>query len=124
MRMSFFPNSSFVFEHLKKLILDLFLTPMCQLLNHPHLSAHIDESDEDALSYMTDLEVRSFHGYSLNPTCCISLRGQNPDCFLVSASDRVLQEQQAGLQDPVPLQTKPIFSEQHHNEGAAPRDGR
>lgn len=30
---------------------------MCQLLNHPHLSAHIDETDEDALSYMTDLEV-------------------------------------------------------------------
>uniref|UniRef100_A0A3Q0RLV1 Testis specific protein Y-linked n=1 Tax=Amphilophus citrinellus TaxID=61819 RepID=A0A3Q0RLV1_AMPCI len=27
------------------------------LLNHPHLSAHIDETDEDALSYMTDLEV-------------------------------------------------------------------
>lgn len=30
---------------------------MFQLLNHPHLSAHIDETDEDALSYMTDLEV-------------------------------------------------------------------
>ncbi|XP_053705424.1 testis specific protein Y-linked [Synchiropus splendidus] len=29
------------------------------LLNHPHLSAHIDETDEDALSYMTDLEVES-----------------------------------------------------------------
>ncbi|KAM9785936.1 testis specific protein Y-linked [Neosynchiropus ocellatus] len=29
------------------------------LLNHPHLSAHIDETDEDALSYMTDLEVKS-----------------------------------------------------------------
>lgn len=36
-----------------------FLTSMCQLLNHPHLSAHIDETDEDALSYMTDLEVGS-----------------------------------------------------------------
>lgn len=33
------------------------LTLTCQLLNHPHLSAHIDETDEDALSYMTDLEV-------------------------------------------------------------------
>lgn len=32
---------------------------MYQLLNHPHLSAHIDETDEDALSYMTDLEVGS-----------------------------------------------------------------
>lgn len=32
---------------------------MFQLLNHPHLSAHIDETDEDALSYMTDLEVGS-----------------------------------------------------------------
>lgn len=30
------------------------------LLNHPHLSAHIDETDEDALSYMIDLEVESF----------------------------------------------------------------
>lgn len=30
------------------------------LLNHPHLSAHIDETDEDALSYMTDLEIESF----------------------------------------------------------------
>lgn len=36
-----------------------FLTLTCQLLNHPHLSAHIDETDEDALSYMTDLEVGS-----------------------------------------------------------------
>ena len=34
------------------------LTLLSQLLNHPHLSAHIDETDEDALSYMTDLEVR------------------------------------------------------------------
>ncbi|XP_057686109.1 testis specific protein Y-linked [Corythoichthys intestinalis] len=30
------------------------------LLNHPHLSAHIDETDEDALSYMTDLEIETF----------------------------------------------------------------
>ncbi|CAL1606670.1 unnamed protein product [Knipowitschia caucasica] len=29
------------------------------LLNHPHLSAHIDETDEDALSYMTDLEIEA-----------------------------------------------------------------
>lgn len=27
-------------------------------MNHPHLSAHIDETDEDALSYMTNLEVK------------------------------------------------------------------
>lgn len=40
------------------MIVCFFLTLMCQLLNHPHLSAHIDETDEDALSYMTDLEVR------------------------------------------------------------------
>lgn len=37
-----------------------FVTLTCQLLNHPHLSAHIDETDEDALSYMTDLEVGRF----------------------------------------------------------------
>ncbi|XP_021178730.2 testis specific protein Y-linked isoform X1 [Fundulus heteroclitus] len=35
------------------------------LLNHPHLSAHIDETDEDALSYMTDLEVETFKNTKL-----------------------------------------------------------
>ncbi|XP_034551584.1 testis specific protein Y-linked isoform X2 [Notolabrus celidotus] len=35
------------------------------LLNHPHLSAHIDESDEDALSYMTELEIESFKNNKL-----------------------------------------------------------
>ncbi|KAM8755239.1 testis specific protein Y-linked isoform 2-T2 [Acanthopagrus schlegelii] len=35
------------------------------LLNHPHLSAHIDETDEDALSYMTDLEIESFKNNKL-----------------------------------------------------------
>ncbi|XP_038864025.1 protein SET-like isoform X3 [Salvelinus namaycush] len=30
------------------------------LLNHPHLSAHIDKTDEGALSYMTNLEIESF----------------------------------------------------------------
>lgn len=35
------------------------------LLNHPHLSAHIDETDEDALSYMTDLEIESFKNKKL-----------------------------------------------------------
>ncbi|KAJ8359423.1 hypothetical protein SKAU_G00159480 [Synaphobranchus kaupii] len=29
------------------------------LLNHPQLSAHIDENDEDALSYMTNLEIEN-----------------------------------------------------------------
>eukprot|EP00063_Salmo_salar_P016946 XP_013991781.1 PREDICTED: protein SET-like isoform X2 [Salmo salar] len=36
-----------------------------QLLNHPHLSAHIDETDEDALSYMTNLEIESFKNNKL-----------------------------------------------------------
>ncbi|KAM9351255.1 testis specific protein Y-linked [Symphorus nematophorus] len=35
------------------------------LLNHPHLSSHIDETDEDALSYMTDLEIESFKNNKL-----------------------------------------------------------
>lgn len=35
------------------------------LLNHPHLSAHIDETDEDALSYMTDLEIETFKNNKL-----------------------------------------------------------
>ncbi|KAI1890218.1 hypothetical protein AGOR_G00151410 [Albula goreensis] len=29
------------------------------LLNHPQLSSHIDENDEDALSYMTNLEIEN-----------------------------------------------------------------
>ncbi|XP_028849658.1 testis specific protein Y-linked [Denticeps clupeoides] len=35
------------------------------LLNHPHLSAHIDENDEDALSYMTNLEIETFKNNKL-----------------------------------------------------------
>ncbi|KAM3617805.1 uncharacterized protein V6R79_011417 [Siganus canaliculatus] len=35
------------------------------LLNHPHLSSHIDETDEDALSYMTDLEIETFKNNKL-----------------------------------------------------------
>ncbi|XP_061530770.1 testis specific protein Y-linked [Phycodurus eques] len=35
------------------------------LLNHPHLSAHIDETDEDALSYMTDLEIETFKNHKV-----------------------------------------------------------
>ncbi|KAL1021002.1 hypothetical protein UPYG_G00007460 [Umbra pygmaea] len=35
------------------------------LLNHPHLSAHIDETDEDALSYMTNLEIESIKNNKL-----------------------------------------------------------
>ncbi|XP_051964543.1 testis-specific Y-encoded-like protein 1 [Xyrauchen texanus] len=35
------------------------------LLNHPHLSAHIDETDEDALSYMINLEIESFKNNKL-----------------------------------------------------------
>lgn len=35
------------------------------LLNHPHLSAHIDETDEDALSYMTNLEIETFKNNKL-----------------------------------------------------------
>ncbi|XP_018608313.1 testis specific protein Y-linked isoform X2 [Scleropages formosus] len=34
-------------------------------LNHPQLSSHIDETDEDALSYMTNLEVESFKSSKL-----------------------------------------------------------
>ncbi|XP_054647738.1 testis specific protein Y-linked [Dunckerocampus dactyliophorus] len=35
------------------------------LLNHPHLSAHIDETDEDALSYMIDLEIETFKNHKV-----------------------------------------------------------
>ncbi|KAM9829118.1 testis specific protein Y-linked [Syngnathus typhle] len=35
------------------------------LLNHPHLSAHIDETDEDALSYMTDLEIDTLKNHKV-----------------------------------------------------------
>ncbi|KAI7797858.1 testis specific protein Y-linked [Triplophysa rosa] len=47
------------------------------LLNHPHLSAHIDETDEDALSYMTNLEVDTFKNNKLGYRICFHFR-RNP----------------------------------------------
>lgn len=47
------------------------------LLNHPHLSAHIDETDEDALSYMTNLEVECFKNNKLGYRICFHFR-RNP----------------------------------------------
>ncbi|XP_056319540.1 testis specific protein Y-linked isoform X2 [Danio aesculapii] len=47
------------------------------LLNHPHLSAHIDETDEDALSYMTNLEIESFKNNKLGYRICFHFR-RNP----------------------------------------------
>ncbi|KAK7135795.1 hypothetical protein R3I94_014466 [Phoxinus phoxinus] len=47
------------------------------LLNHPHLSAQIDESDEDALSYMTNLEIESFKNNKLGYRICFHFR-RNP----------------------------------------------
>ncbi|XP_056629280.1 testis specific protein Y-linked [Triplophysa dalaica] len=47
------------------------------LLNHPHLSAHIDETDEDALSYMTNLEVETFKNNKLGYRICFHFR-RNP----------------------------------------------
>ncbi|XP_070963710.1 protein SET-like [Oncorhynchus clarkii lewisi] len=47
------------------------------LLNHPHLSAHIDETDEDALSYMTNLEIESFKNNKLGYRIGFHFR-QNP----------------------------------------------
>ncbi|XP_066500373.1 testis specific protein Y-linked [Hoplias malabaricus] len=47
------------------------------LLNHPHLSAHIDENDEDALSYMTNLEIETFKNNKLGYRICFQFR-RNP----------------------------------------------
>ncbi|KTF86213.1 hypothetical protein cypCar_00024484 [Cyprinus carpio] len=47
------------------------------LLNHPHLSAQIDETDEDALSYMTNLEIESFKNNKLGYRICFHFR-RNP----------------------------------------------
>ncbi|XP_072537823.1 testis specific protein Y-linked [Salminus brasiliensis] len=47
------------------------------LLNHPHLSAHIDENDEDALSYMTNLEIETFKNNKLGYRICFHFR-RNP----------------------------------------------
>ncbi|TRY66877.1 hypothetical protein DNTS_033041 [Danionella cerebrum] len=47
------------------------------LLNHPHLSSHIDESDEDALSYMINLEIESFKSNKLGYRICFHFR-RNP----------------------------------------------
>ncbi|XP_016317386.1 protein SET-like [Sinocyclocheilus anshuiensis] len=48
-----------------------------QLLNHPLLSAQIDETDEDALSYMTNLEIESFKNNKLGYRICFHFR-RNP----------------------------------------------
>ncbi|XP_016136545.1 putative testis-specific Y-encoded-like protein 3 isoform X1 [Sinocyclocheilus grahami] len=47
------------------------------LLNHPLLSAQIDETDEDALSYMTNLEIESFKNNKLGYRICFHFR-RNP----------------------------------------------
>lgn len=47
------------------------------LLNHPHLSAQIDENDEDALSYMTNLEIKTFKNNKLGYRISFHFR-QNP----------------------------------------------
>ncbi|XP_026115399.1 putative testis-specific Y-encoded-like protein 3 isoform X1 [Carassius auratus] len=47
------------------------------LLNHPHLSTQIDETDEDALSYMTNLEIESFKNNKLGYRICFHFR-RNP----------------------------------------------
>lgn len=52
---------------------------MHQLLNHPHLSAHIDETDEDALSYMTDLEVGSVCVFLQSLALVVCAEQQDPD---------------------------------------------
>ncbi|XP_033858436.3 putative testis-specific Y-encoded-like protein 3 [Acipenser ruthenus] len=46
-------------------------------LNHPQLSAHIDEHDEDALSFMTNLEVENFKGTRLGYRICFHF-SRNP----------------------------------------------
>ncbi|MBN3306590.1 TSYL2 protein, partial [Amia calva] len=46
-------------------------------LNHPQLSAHIDENDEDALSYMTNLEVDGFKGNKMGYRICFHF-SRNP----------------------------------------------
>ncbi|KAI5610129.1 hypothetical protein C0J50_5482, partial [Silurus asotus] len=47
------------------------------LLNHPHLSAQIDENDEDALSYMINLEIETFKNNKLGYRICFNFR-RNP----------------------------------------------
>ncbi|XP_026775352.3 testis specific protein Y-linked [Pangasianodon hypophthalmus] len=47
------------------------------LLNHPHLSAQIDENDEDALSYMINLEIETFKNNKLGYRICFHFR-RNP----------------------------------------------
>ncbi|XP_069040708.1 testis specific protein Y-linked isoform X2 [Lepisosteus oculatus] len=46
-------------------------------LNHPQLSAHIDENDEDALSYMTSLEVDGFKSSRMGYRICFQF-SRNP----------------------------------------------
>ncbi|MGH0136796.1 UNVERIFIED_CONTAM: hypothetical protein FKN15_062804 [Acipenser sinensis] len=53
------------------------LTEALQFLNHPQISAHIDEHDEDALSFMTNLEVEHFKGARLGYRICFRF-SRNP----------------------------------------------
>ena len=46
---------------------------LCQFVNHPQVSALLNEEDEEALQYLTKVEVQEFEdiksGYKINFVC-------------------------------------------------------
>ncbi|XP_078805952.1 testis specific protein Y-linked isoform X4 [Oryzias latipes] len=80
------------------------------LLNHPHLSAHIDETDEDALSYMTDLEIESFKNNKMGYRIRFHFR-RNP----YFQNNIIMKELHIGMGGPPMSFSNPILWHRGHN---------
>ncbi|XP_055078929.1 testis specific protein Y-linked isoform X2 [Periophthalmus magnuspinnatus] len=80
------------------------------LLNHPHLSAHIDETDEDALSYMTDLEIETFKNNKLGYRIRFHFR-RNP----YFQNNIIMKELHLGMGGPPMSYSNPILWHRGHN---------
>ncbi|XP_024149443.1 testis specific protein Y-linked [Oryzias melastigma] len=80
------------------------------LLNHPHLSAHIDETDEDALSYMTDLEIESFKNNKMGYRIRFHFR-RNP----YFQNNIIMKEVHLGMGGPPVSFSNPILWHRGHN---------
>ncbi|XP_061909342.1 testis specific protein Y-linked [Entelurus aequoreus] len=80
------------------------------LLNHPHLSAHIDETDEDALSYMIDLEIETFKNHKVGFRIRFHFR-RNP----YFQNNIIMKELQLGLGASPMSISNPILWNRGHN---------
>nr|XP_057907043.1 testis specific protein Y-linked [Doryrhamphus excisus]XP_057907044.1 testis specific protein Y-linked [Doryrhamphus excisus] len=80
------------------------------LLNHPHLSAHIDETDEDALSYMVDLEIETFKNHKVGFRIRFHFR-RNP----YFQNNIIMKELHLGLGESPMSISNPILWNRGHN---------